>query len=147
MPLHIDYKQAEPTAQTAMLGFNKYVGTTGIDPTLRHLIDVRASPINGCSYCIDMHTQEARRAGEAEHRLYALSVWRETSFFNLAERCVLALTEHVTSIADGGVPSILEVEMREIFSDQEIIQLLMAIIHINAWNRLGIATGMQPQVR
>ena len=111
MPLHIEAKTAEPGAYTALMGFYKYVGATGIDPTLRHLIDVRASQINGCAYCIDMHTQEARRAGEAEHRLYALSAWRETPFFTAAERVVLALTEHVTRIADGGVPSFLEVEM------------------------------------
>ncbi len=147
MPIHIDLSKVEPAAYPVMMNFKKYVSGTEITPTLRHLIDIRASQINGCAYCIDMHTKEAKHDGEQDHRIFALNAWHETPFFTPAERAVLTLTEHVTRIADHGVPTEMEIELKQHFSDPQIGQLLMAIVHINAWNRLAISTGMQPAAR
>jgi AhpD family alkylhydroperoxidase len=147
MPIHIEHSKVEPQAYKTLMGVAEYVGAAEFDKTLRHLIDMRASQINGCSFCLDMHIREARHNGEIDQRIFLLPTWRETPLFTPAERAVLALTEHVTRISDHGVPDELEAELKSHFSDKQIVQLLMAIIHINAWNRLAISTGMQPVAR
>jgi AhpD family alkylhydroperoxidase len=117
------------------------VKASGLEPGLRELVKMRASQINGCAYCIDMHSKDARLQGESEQRLYALSAWRETPFFTPRERAALALTEAVTLIAQGVLSSAIVDEASSVFAPEELTRLLYLIIEINAWNRLAITTG------
>jgi AhpD family alkylhydroperoxidase len=133
----------EPEAYKVMLGFDHYINNTGLSKTHKELIKIRASQINGCSYCIDMHTKDARKAGETEQRIYALNAWRETPFFTEEERVILALTEEVTLIQNHVSEKTYEAAAA-ILDENYLAQVIMAIISINAWNRIGIATGMQP---
>ncbi len=114
---------------------------SGLEGSLLELVKVRASQINGCAFCIDMHTKDARAAGESEQRLYALSAWREAPFFTERERAALALTEAVTLIADSHAPQAVIDGAAAAFSPDELTWLLYAVIEINAWNRLAITTG------
>ncbi len=114
---------------------------SGLEGSLLELVKVRASQINGCAFCIDMHTKDARAAGESEQRLYALSAWREAPFFTERERAALALTEAVTLIADSHAPQAVIDGATAAFSPDELTWLLYAVIEINAWNRLAITTG------
>lgn len=134
-----------PAAYGAMSGLEKYLGTTSIDDQLKELIKIRASQINGCAYCINMHTKDARALGETEQRIYALSAWRDTPFFTPAERAVLALTESVTVITKEHVPDAVYDEAARYFDSKEIGEIIMAIITINAWNRIAISTNMMPE--
>jgi AhpD family alkylhydroperoxidase len=122
----------------AMYGMEEPLRKSGLDPVLRELLKVRASQINGCAYCIDMHTKDARAHGETEQRLYGLNAWRDTPYYTDRERAALEFTEHLTLIAGKGVPDELYARMQEQFNDQEIIHLAFAIVQINAWNRLAI---------
>lgn len=131
-------------AYQAMLHLERYVRGSGINPTLLELIKIRASQINGCAFCIDMHTKDARLNGETEQRIYALNVWRETPFFTSEERAVLALTEVVTLIATDHVSDEIYNEVSRYFTQEQIANLLMAIVTINGWNRIAIATRMVP---
>ncbi|MBB6112678.1 alkylhydroperoxidase AhpD family core domain-containing protein [Mucilaginibacter lappiensis] len=133
----------EPEAYKAMLGFDHYLNSTGLTKTHKELIKIRASQINGCAYCIDMHTKDARKAGETEQRIYALNAWRETPFFTEEERAILALTEEVTLIQNHVSDKTYEAAA-SILDEHYLAQVIIAIIAINAWNRIGIATGMQP---
>lgn len=114
------------------------------DPALRELIRLRASQINGCSYCIDFHAGDATRAGESQRRIWALTAWRKAPFFSDRERAALALTEALTDLPAAGVADEVYVEAARHFSDAELGNLIGAIIAINAWNRVGVATGLQP---
>jgi AhpD family alkylhydroperoxidase len=143
MSTRIKINQVEPAAYRAMVAFDSYIGTTGLTQVHKDLIKIRASQINGCAYCIDLHTRDARKAGETEQRIYALSAWRETPFFTPEERAILALTEEVTFINNHVKDSTYEAAAG-LFSEQYLAQIIMAIISINAWNRIGIATGMSP---
>jgi AhpD family alkylhydroperoxidase len=116
------------------------------DPPLRELVRLRASQINGCSFCVDMHSRDARAGGEDERRLWALSVWRETPFFTARERAALALTEALTRLGEGGVPDEVYADAAEHFDERELAQLYFAIVVINAWNRVGVGTLMRPPV-
>jgi AhpD family alkylhydroperoxidase len=120
---------------------NETVTGSGIDPVLLELIKMRASQINGCAFCIDMHSTDARAAGESEQRLYALSAWRETPFFSDEERAALALTEAVTLIAGSPIPRSVIDDAAALFAPDALTAILYAIIEINAWNRLAITTG------
>lgn len=144
MTQRFDFSQSDPKAYQAMLGLETYLHNCGLKPPLLHLIKTRASQINGCAFCIDMHTKEARADGESEQRLYALSAWVETSFFTPAERAVLALTEVVTCISEQAVPDTVYAEVCRHFSDAEVTKILMAIVTINSWNRLAIAAQILP---
>lgn len=117
------------------------VAASGLETSLLELVKVRASQINGCAFCLDMHTKDARAAGETEQRLYTLSAWGETSFFSDRERAALALTEAVTLIADAHVPSAVLDDVAAHFTPDELTRLVYAIIEINSWNRLAITTG------
>ncbi|MGO4547563.1 carboxymuconolactone decarboxylase family protein [Paenibacillus sp. 2TAB23] len=134
-----------PAAYQAMFGLEKYLGTTSISKTLKELIKIRASQINGCAYCINMHTKEARELGETEQRIYALSAWRDTRFFSDAERAVLALTESITVITKEHVPDAVYEEVARHFDSKQIGEIIMAITTINAWNRIAISTNMMPE--
>lgn len=115
-----------------------------LDPVLHELVKIRASQLNGCAFCIDMHSSEARAAGEDERRIWALAAWRDTPFFDPRERAALALTEAVTRLAEGGVPDDVYAEAARHFPDAELAQLIAAITVINVWNRLSVATASQP---
>jgi AhpD family alkylhydroperoxidase len=120
---------------------NVLVKESGIEPPLLELVKMRASQINGCAFCIDMHSKDARAAGVTEQRLYALNAWRETTFFSEREQAALAMTEAVTKLAVAPIPDSVIDEASSLFSRQEMTALVFAIIEINAWNRLALATG------
>jgi AhpD family alkylhydroperoxidase len=139
MEKRLDFSTAAPGSMQAMYKLHKYSEESGIEHSLLELIKTRASQINGCAYCIDMHTKDARAAGETEQRLYALSAWRETPFFTDRERAALAWTEVITLISQTHASDEEYAAAREQFSEEEIVNLTMAIITINGWNRLAIA--------
>ena len=138
-------EQVEPEAYKAMYALEGYIQRAGIEPKLKDLIKIRASQVNGCAYCINMHTKDARKMGETEQRIYALNAWRETPFFSDKERAVLALTEAVTLISHNHVPDDVYTEMTKHFTEQEIAKIIMAIVSINSWNRMGIALNLMPE--
>lgn len=139
MEPRVDYKQTNPEAIKAMWGLEDYVHHCGLERPLLELVKTRASQINGCAYCIDMHTKDARSEGETEQRLYALSAWKETPFFSERERAALAWTEAITLVSAEHVPdTAFEVASRE-FTQTELVDLTLTIIAINGWNRLAIA--------
>jgi AhpD family alkylhydroperoxidase len=123
----------------AMLSFGKAVEASGLERSLLELVKVRGSQINGCAYCLDMHTKDARALGETEQRLYALSAWRETPFFSDRERAALEWTEAITRIAETHVPDDVYERVRQHFDERELVALTFAAVSINAWNRLAIA--------
>src|SRR5438876_6839484 len=131
-----DYTQAAPGAYKAMLGLEQYLHECGLEEPLIHLIKLRASQLNGCAYCLDMHWKDLRAVGENEQRLYSLDAWRECPYYSDRERAALAWTEAVTRIADGHVPDALYEEVRPHFSEKELSDLTLAVAAINAWNRL-----------
>ncbi|MGH9080410.1 MAG: carboxymuconolactone decarboxylase family protein [Acidimicrobiales bacterium] len=126
----------------ALQRLSETVRESGLEPELIELVKMRASQINGCAYCIDMHSKDARARGESEQRLYALSAWRETPFFSERERGALALTEVVTLVAQAEIPRATIDGASSVFSPEELTKLLYLIIEINAWNRLAITTGV-----
>lgn len=138
MQPRLDYATAAPGAYQAMAGIERYVRNCGLEHALLELVKTRASQINRCAYCIDMHSKDARAGGETEQRLYALAAWRETPFFTPRERAALEWTESLTLIAGNDVPDDLYARVREHFSEAEIVNLSLAIIGINGWNRLAI---------
>lgn len=138
MKKRLDYKQASPGAFKAMLGLEKHVMSCGLEHSLLELVKTRVSQINGCAYCLDMHTKDARAAGETEQRLYLLPAWRETGFYTPRERAALAWAEALTQLSPHGVPDDLYDEVRLQFSETEMVDLTLAIIGINGWNRLAI---------
>jgi AhpD family alkylhydroperoxidase len=139
MEQRINYRQVAPGALGAMFGLERYVRESGLEHSLLELVKLRASQINGCAYCVDMHTKDARAAGESEQRLYAVSVWRETPFFSGRERAALAWTETLTLVSEKGVPDELYAEAREHFSERELVDLSLTVVAINGWNRLAIS--------
>ncbi|WP_141506545.1 carboxymuconolactone decarboxylase family protein [Paenibacillus luteus] len=134
-----------PAAYQAMMGLEKYLGTTSLDKSLKELIKIRASQINGCAFCINMHAKDARALGETEQRIYALSAWRDTNFFTPAERAALALTESMTLITKEHVPDAIYDEAARHFDSKQVGEIIMAIVTINAWNRIAISTNMMPE--
>jgi AhpD family alkylhydroperoxidase len=138
MQPRIDFSKAAPGAVKAMLDLEKYVRQSGIETPLLELVRLRASQINGCAYCLDMHTKDARAEGEIEQRLYTLSAWRETPFFSDRERAALEWTEAVTEIGKDHVPDLVFERVRKYFSESELVNLTLAVVAINGWNRLAI---------
>ncbi|MBS1644140.1 MAG: carboxymuconolactone decarboxylase family protein [Bacteroidetes bacterium] len=132
--------QAAPKAFEAMLGLEHYLAGSGLDKKLFELIKTRASQINGCAYCINMHVRDAMKEGETAQRLFLLDAWRETDLFTEKERAVLALTESMTLIADSHVPDAVYEAARKQLSDQELAAVIMAVVAINAWNRIAITS-------
>jgi AhpD family alkylhydroperoxidase len=144
MTQRIDYARLAPEALKPQYAMEVYVRRSSVDHALLHLVKLRASYLNGCAYCVDMHTQDARAAGETEQRLYAVPVWRETPFFTPRERAALAWTEAVTEVGRTGVPDAVYDEARAHFSETELVDLTMAVIVINGWNRLSVAFRTPP---
>jgi AhpD family alkylhydroperoxidase len=137
------YKDAAPEAYKAMLALETSVRRSSLPRPLAELIYTRVSQINGCAHCIDMHTKDARAAGETEQRLYALVAWRDTPFFSERERAALAWAEAVTELGRDHVSDAVYTEARRHFDERELVELTMAVVTINAWNRLGIAFHME----
>lgn len=144
MKLRMNHHTANPAGFQALLKLEEAAKKMGIDPVLYELIKIRASQINGCSYCLDMHTSDLRNMGETEQRLNLIVVWREAPIFTGKERAALALTEAVTLISEAGVPQDIYDDVRKHFSESEFVALVMAINAINCWNRIAVATGMFP---
>jgi len=142
MSKRLQLDQAEPAAYKILYQFSNYVNSTRLSPIQKELIKTRASQINGCAFCIDMHTRDARKAGETEQRLYALNAWRDTKLFTPEERAILALTEEVTLIGNH-VSDATYNEAAKLFDEQFLSQIIMTIILINCWNRVAITTHMQ----
>ncbi len=133
-----------PGIYAAMLGLETYLYQSGLETPLLHLVKLRASQINGCAYCIDMHWKDARALGESEQRLYSLDAWRENQIYTDRERAALAWTEAVTLIRDGHVPDSVYEEVKPHFTEKELADLTLAVASINAWNRLAIASRTVP---
>jgi AhpD family alkylhydroperoxidase len=138
MKKRIDYFAASPNAMKGMLEIEKYISTANIDKKLLELVKTRASQLNRCAYCLDMHTKDARIAGETEQRLYTLPAWRETPFFSEKERAALAWTEALTLLPTNDVSDAVYDEIKKHFTDKELVDLTMAIVAINGWNRLSV---------
>jgi len=144
MKQRIDFYKASPEAIKAMVALEVAVSKLGIDPALQELLRLRASQINGCAYCVDLHSGDARKKGETERRLYAVSVWHETPFFTPRERAALGWTEAITRIADTHAPDEAYEALRAEFSEAECVNLTLAIGLINSWNRLAIGFRKMP---
>ena len=138
MEQRIEYQKTAQEPMRAMLALERYLHGSGLEHSLLHLVKLRASQINGCAYCIDMHTKDARARGETEQRLYLTSAWREAPFYTERERAALEWTEALTLISEGGVPDELYQATRKHFSEKEMVDLTFAVIAINGWNRLSI---------
>lgn len=145
MQSRLDAQKASPAAYNAMLALEAFVRKASkLEPSLIELVKIRASQINGCAFCIDMHTKDARAEGETEQRIYALNAWRETPFFTNRERAALEWVEAVTLIANGPVPDAVYEEAKQHFSEEELVNLTLAIITINGWNRLAVPFRFVP---
>ncbi|SHF14493.1 carboxymuconolactone decarboxylase family protein [Pedobacter caeni] len=143
MKTRINIEKAEPAGYRAILGLEKYIESTPLTRIHKDLIKIRSSQINGCAFCIDMHTKDARKAGETEQRIYALNAWRDTPFFSEEEQAILALTEEVTLISNHVKDETYE-QAAKVLDETYLAQVILAIITINAWNRIGISTKLIP---
>jgi AhpD family alkylhydroperoxidase len=144
MKPRLNYAQASPGAYKAMLGLEQYLHECGLEESLIHLIKLRASQLNGCAFCIDMHWKDLSALGESEQRLYSLDAWRECPYYTDRERAALEWTESVTLITNGHVPDEVYTRVRPFFNDKELVDLTLAVATINAWNRLAISVRTVP---
>ena len=144
MQHRLSYSNVSPDGFAAMIALENYARNSGLEHSLLELVKTRASQLNGCAFCIDMHTKDARAEGESEQRLYALSAWRETPFYSERERAALAWTEAVTLVGESGVPDDLYEHVREYFSEKELVDLTFALVAINGWNRLAVSFRTVP---
>jgi AhpD family alkylhydroperoxidase len=144
MKARIDLMHVNPGVIQAMLGLERQIRQAGFDHKLLDLVRMRASQINGCSYCLDMHSKDARANGETEQRLYGLNAWRETPYYSANERAALEWTEALTLVAQTHVPDEVYERVREQFSEDELVHLSLAIVAINGWNRLNVAARTVP---
>jgi len=144
MEARFNYAKTAPGVYRAMEGLEQYLEQCGLEKPLMFLVQLRASQINGCAYCLDMHWKDLRASGENEQRLYSLDAWRECPYYSDRERAALAWTEAATLITQGHVPDAVYSEARAQFSDKELSDLTLAVASINAWNRLSIAARIVP---
>jgi AhpD family alkylhydroperoxidase len=144
MKRRLSYMKYAPKAIDAMRGLEEYVHASGLEAPLIELVKMRASQINGCAYCLDMHSKDARAAGETEQRLYLLSAWRESPMYTDRERAALEWTEAVTNVSRDNVPDAVYDAVRPHFSEQELVDLTVAIVAINGWNRFAISFRAEP---
>ncbi|MBO9204301.1 MULTISPECIES: carboxymuconolactone decarboxylase family protein [Niastella] len=144
MTTRIKIDQVEPAGYKAILGLEKFIESTPLTKVHKDLIKIRASQINGCAFCIDMHTKEARKAGETEQRIYALNAWRDAPFYTDEEKAILALTEEVTLISHNQVSNATYEQAARLFGEAYLAQIILSIITINVWNRIGITTKLIP---
>lgn len=143
MSKRLDYFGVAPDAMKGMLEMEKYVHQSGLERKLYELVKTRASQINGCAYCLDMHTKDARKAGETEQRLYALNAWRETNFYSERERAALEWTEQLTLVSSHHITDEFYKKVSQHFTEKEMLALTIAIVAINGWNRLAIGFGTE----
>ena len=139
MKQRLNHMEVAQGALKAMFGLGAYLAKCGLEPSLLHLLEFRVSQINGCAYCLDMHSKDLRAAGETEQRLYVLEAWREAPFYTERERAALAWAEAVTLVTEGHVPDEVYEQARGQFSEEELVNLTLAVVTINGWNRLNIA--------
>jgi AhpD family alkylhydroperoxidase len=144
MKSRIDLMRVNPGVIQAMLGLERQIHKAALEPGLLDLVRMRASQINGCAYCLDMHSKDARANGETEQRLYGLDAWRETPYYSPRERAALEWTEALTLVAETHVPDEVFERVREQFSEDELVHLSLAIVAINGWNRLNVAARTVP---
>jgi AhpD family alkylhydroperoxidase len=144
MDARFNYAKAAPAGYKAMLGLEEFLEHSGLEEPLLHLVRLRASQVNGCAYCLDMHWKDLRALGETEQRLYSLDAWRECPYYTDRERAALAWTEAVTLITNGHVPDAVYDAVRAHFDETELSALTFAVVTINAWNRLSIAARTVP---
>lgn len=147
MKQSINYRAITPESAAALSKVSAILAGSFTDHRLKALVDLRASQINGCAFCVDMHSVEARKLGETQQRLDTLCVWREVSLFEPRERAALALTEALTRVSQHGVPDVVQEEAAKYFSERELVDLVQIIATINAWNRISIAFHAQPPAR
>ncbi|MEH7095035.1 carboxymuconolactone decarboxylase family protein [Neobacillus vireti] len=141
MENRIDYYNVATEALKIMMEMEKYTKTTNIDRKLRELIKIRASQINGCAFCLNMHTADARKMGETEQRIYCISAWEECEFYTEAEKVALELTEYVTLVSTKRVPEELYQRVRKHYDEKQYVDLILIINQINNWNRISISMG------
>lgn len=141
METRVNVLHTQPEAYKAMMGLEKYIASTSLTSTHKELIKIRASQINGCAYCINMHTRDARKMGETEQRIYLLNAWRETTLYTEEEQAILAMTEEVTLI-EKHLSKATYNQAKKLFDEKYIAEIIMMITTINAWNRIAIATEM-----
>lgn len=146
MQQRIDVARVSPAAYQAVSALQKYVDQSGLDAKLRELIKIRASQINGCAFCLAMHTHDARELGETDERMYLLNAWHEAPVYSERERAALGWIEAITLVTQGHVPDEAFEAVREQFSEKEIVDLTAAAVAINTWNRIAIAFRIPPQV-
>jgi len=144
MKPRLDYRTLDPSAIKPLRDLETHLHGCGLDPSLLELVKIRASQINGCAWCLDMHTKDARARGETEQRIYVLDAWREAPFFTERERAALDWVETVTRVSETHVPDAVYAHVKEHFSDGELLNLTMAVIAINSWNRLAISFRSVP---
>ena len=145
MQTRFKMNEVQPGAYKAMAALGQYLATTSIEPIHKELIKIRASQINGCAYCINMHTKDARKLGETEQRIYLLSAWRESGdIFTEKEKIIFELTEEVTLISQHGISDQVYAKAIDVLGEQQTAEVIMAAITINAWNRIGVGLNMHP---
>jgi AhpD family alkylhydroperoxidase len=144
MEKRININEIEPQAIKAMYALEGYLGTTQLSNTHKELIKIRASQINGCAFCIDMHTKDALKYGETNQRIFLLNAWRETNLFTEEEKVILAITEEITLIHNRGLSDETYQKAEQFFSKNAIAQLIMAVVTINGWNRIAVSTQLEP---
>jgi AhpD family alkylhydroperoxidase len=142
MNTRVNILETQPEAYKAMMGLEKYIAATSLDPIHKELIKIRASQINGCAYCIDMHTKDARKFGMTEQKIYLLNAWKETKLYTEEERTILAMTEEITLIQKGLSDATYNKAI-ELFDKSYVAMIIMMITTINAWNRIAISTELQ----
>jgi AhpD family alkylhydroperoxidase len=144
MEARMDVYKLVPGALKALMGLQDFINTTGLDKTLTELIKIRASQINGCAFCLNMHTKDARKMGETEQRIYALNAWHEAPYYTDKERAALALTEAVTLVSTSHVPDDVYNAALAVFTPEEVAKIILSIAMINTWNRIAIASRTMP---
>jgi AhpD family alkylhydroperoxidase len=143
MTTRFNIAKVDATAYKAMMGLETYLNDIFLNPIQKELIKIRTSQINGCAFCLDMHTKDALKYGETPQRIFLLNAWRETDLFTEEEQILLEMTEEITLIHQKGLTESTFQKAKEIFEEKEIAQIIMAIIAINAWNRIGISTHLE----
>lgn len=144
MGQRLNYAKVAPAGYNALDALDTYVENCALEPLLKELVRMRASQLNGCAYCLDMHSKDARAQGETEQRLYGLTAWREAPYYSPRERAALLWTEEITLIGETHASDAVYEEVRQHFTDEELVNLTLAIITINAWNRLAVSFRSQP---
>jgi AhpD family alkylhydroperoxidase len=144
MEKRININEIEPQAYKAMYALEGYLATTQLSKTNKELIKIRASQINGCAFCIDMHTKDALKYGETNQRIFLLNAWRETNLFTKEEKVILAITEEITLIHNHGLSDETYKKAEQFFDKNSIAQIIMAVVTINAWNRIAVSTQLEP---